>query len=94
MEQVKKPTKYYINTIVYFGLIIISFLLPSVEPLTSVGVKVLGIFIATVFGWTTCGLVWPSIVSLAALSLTGYSDLKSLLAEGIGHEVTLFTFLC
>lgn len=87
-----KQTKYYINALIYLGIIAIFFMLPEIPPLTSLGVKVLGIFIATVYGWTTCGLVWPSIASLVALTLTGYSDLKSLISFGIGHETTLFTF--
>lgn len=90
--QTPKQTTYYVNALIYLGIIVISFLLPPVEPLTSIGVKVLGIFIATVYGWTTCGLVWPSIISLTALSLTGYATLPALFTEGFGHQITLFTF--
>ncbi len=90
--QVPKQTKYYINAVIYFVIIVGSFFLPAVEPLTDVGVKVLGIFIGTVYGWTSCGLVWPSIVSLTALSLTGYNTLPALMLEGWGHQITLFTF--
>lgn len=92
MSQAEKQTKYYVHAVIYLTIILISFLLPEIEPLTSVGVKVLGIFIATVYGWTTCGLIWPSVISLVALSLTGYKDLQSLMMEGWGDDITLFTF--
>ncbi len=84
--------KYYIHTLIYFAILFIAFLLPAAEPLTPVGVKVLGIFVATVYGWTTCGLIWPSIISLTALSLTGYADLQTLFMQGFGHQITLLTF--
>ena len=90
--QTPKQTSYYVHTLIYFAILGISFLLPPLAPLTAMGVKVLGIFVATVYGWTTCGLVWPSIVSLTALSLTGYAALPALFMEGFGHQITLFTF--
>ena len=46
---------------------------------------VLGVFIGTIYGWLTLGLIWPSIFSLAALGLIGYIGVQQAFCDGFGY---------
>ena len=61
----------------------IGFLSPwgSLSPL---GMKVLGIFIGLLYGWTTIGFVWPSLMGVIALGLSGYQTVPQVLSAGFG----------
>lgn len=60
----------------------------SLEP---VGMKVLGIFIGMLFGWTFIGFIWPSILGTIALGLSGYSSIPGVVSAGMGNfTVTVF----
>ena len=34
--------------------------LPAPAPLTQLGMKMLGVFIGVLYGWTVAGLLWPT----------------------------------
>lgn len=59
--------------------------------LTPLGLKLLGIFIAMLYGWTTCGLFWPSLIGIIALPFTGlYDSLGQFLSISFGNETLVF----
>ena len=85
----RKNLMYYINSAVTI-LIMFGFgYLPALEPITPLGMKVLGIFIALLYGWTFVDQVWPSILGMIALSLTGYMSLNKLMAAGFGSNTIM-----
>ena len=45
--------------------------LPPVEPLTPLGMNLIGIFLGVLYGWVCIEIVWPSLAGLLALSLAG-----------------------
>ena len=72
---------FVIYLIITFG---IGFL-PSFGAITDLGMDVLGVFIGTIYGWLTLGLIWPSIFSLAALGLIGYIGVQQAFCDGFGY---------
>lgn len=83
---------YWLNTAITLLLMFgIGYLEPwgSLEPL---GMKVLGIFLGMLWGWTTIGFVWPSMLGLLALGLSGYQSVSA--AIGAGFGATNNTVLC
>ncbi len=59
--------------------------------ITPLGMKLLGIFIALLYGWTACGLFWPSLMGIIALPFTGlYDSLGQYLAISFGNETLVF----
>ena len=59
--------------------------------LQPVGMKVLGIFLGMLFGWTFIGFIWPSILGVIALGLSGYSSVPGVISAGMGNiTVTVF----
>ncbi|MHC1745711.1 MAG: hypothetical protein AB9895_01045 [Negativicutes bacterium] len=64
---------FFICVSIMFGF---GFLAP-VEPLTVMGMKIIGIFLGLLYGWMFVGLIWPSLIGLLALPLCGYMTAKA-----------------
>lgn len=64
--------------------------LPAPAPITPVGMKVLGVFFALLYGWTFSGLVWPSLFGMVVLGMSGATTLKEIFAAGFGNDSTIF----
>lgn len=84
-----KDLMYYINSVVTVIIMFGFGYLPAVDPITPLGMEVLGIFIALLYGWTFVDQVWPSILGMVALSLTGYMSLNQLMAAGFGSNTIM-----
>lgn len=85
----------YINTLVMIAIFCIFFNLPPVDPLTEVGMKVLGVFFSVLYGWMFIDLVFPSLLGLLALGFTGYAGVGEVLTSAFGNStVILLTLFC
>ncbi len=90
-------TKHYIHCVIMIALYFIISKLPPFGAVTPLGMQVLGIFIAVLYGWCTLGLLWPSLLALIALGCTEYSTIKEVFTEAFGDNtvlvlVAVFTF--
>ena len=85
----KKTISYYLHMIITLLLMFGFGLFPAPEPMTALGMKVIGIFLGLLYGWTTCGLIWPSLLGMIALALSGALSIKEVLIGGFGNETTL-----
>ncbi len=91
----KKETKdwvYWMHTVI---TIVLMFGIGYLEPwgsLETIGTKVLGIFIGLLWGWTFIGFVWPSLLGILALGLSGYQTVNAVLTAGFGAPLN--TVLC
>ena len=54
------------------------------------GMKILGVFLGLVYGWTFLSFTWPSMVCLLALGFTGYATPTEVLVQGFANPVVLF----
>ena len=97
MGETAKKKVDYLN--IFHTAVVLFFLfgfgqLPAVEPITPIGMKVIGIFIGMIYGWSTVGLVWPSLLGLLALAFSGYMPLKTIWANSFGNDnVVQFIFI-
>lgn len=66
--------------------------LPPIEPITPLGMNIVGIFIGLLFGWMTIGLIWPSILGCVALVLIGGMKVADVLAGGWGSTTQMLIF--
>lgn len=63
--------------------------LPPFGPVTVLGMKVLGIFIGCIYLWTVVDILWPSLLGLVALALSGYAPAGQIMAGAFGDSVTV-----
>lgn len=61
--------------------------LPPFEPITPMGMKVLGIFLGMIFLWSFVSILWPSLLGIVALVICGYAPLPGVLAMSFGDTV-------
>lgn len=87
-----KQRSYYLKVIIYLILTFGIGYLPPFGAVTPMGMKVLGVFIGTVFGWMALGFIWPSLFAMAALGIIGYKGVNAVIMEGLGFN-TLSAFI-
>lgn len=97
---VKEPAKtpksfaYAIHCVITVAIMLIFGLLPPFAPITQLGMQVAGIFIGLIYGWTTVGLIWPSMLGMVLLGLTSYASINQVLIEGFGsNTVVMILFI-
>lgn len=84
--------KTIINVAIYIGLMVGIGLIPASEPITQVGMRVIGILTATIFAWCAMDLIWPSFVALVLVGLSGYSTVSGLFATAMSNTSIMLMF--
>ena len=67
--------------------------LPPVGQITPLGMKVLGVFFGTLYGWIFIDLLWPSLLGFIAISFTGFIPLSDAIVSGFGNYTVLLTLV-
>lgn len=75
-----------VMVILTFG---IGFLPPLGGQITQLGMKILGVFVGMLYGWTFLGFFATSCFGLLALCLSGYNTIWNILGEGFSNMVAL-----
>lgn len=61
--------------------------LPPFSTLTPIGMRVLGVFLGVVYGYSTCDIIWPSLFAVLAFGLSGYTTMGAAITSMMGHNV-------
>lgn len=84
-----KNTAYYIHCIIFVLLTIGIGFLPPFGQITTMGMKVLGVFVGVIYGWIFIGFIWPSFFGMIVLGLTGYSNITGVFSAAFGDSIVL-----
>ena len=89
-----KNTKSYIHTALGILIMLLGFVVPPFGPVTAVGVKCLFIFVGMVYLWSMVNPLWPSLLGLIMLGLSGYggegaAGFKAVFASAFGNDTVL-----
>lgn len=79
--------------ILSLAIVVVFWCLPGGETVTDVGMKVIGVFIATVILLSFVNPVWPAFLSVALLSRTGVASLSAITQGSIGNWIFYFILL-
>lgn len=63
----KMPWTYWLHLAIGLGFMLVFPMLSPIEPITEVGMAVLGVFIGMVYLWSTLDSIWPSLMGLCWL---------------------------
>jgi len=88
----KNKPIYYVHVALIFFFMFVFKMIPPFEPITLVGMQLLGIFLGLIWGWIFVGMFWPSLLGLIALGFTDYMNLTQAFQQGIGHNNVLLNF--
>lgn len=47
-------------------------------------------FLGLLYGWSTCGMFWPSLLGWVAIGLSGIASVKEIMIQGFGNEIIVF----
>ena len=67
----KKDAMYLVHSLICLAIMFGFGQLPPMEPLTPLGMNLIGIFLGVLYGWIFIDIIWPSIAGLLALTLIG-----------------------
>ncbi len=87
-----KNAMYYINSAICVFIMFGFGALPTIQPLTDVGMDVLGIFIGMLYGWVCVDVIWPSLFGMLALATTGLFSVAEIMKAGFGNDTVLIIF--
>lgn len=92
-QQAVKKDKNILHFIVFCIIAAMGWVIPPVAPITVEGMRLLGIFVAAVYGWTVTSEIWPSLMTVILMPFTGLADLTTVLAGSWGGDTCLFIVL-
>ncbi len=100
----KKNAVYYINSLIAIAIMVAGFVIPPISPLTQSGMETVFIFLGVVYGMSTVGIIWPSLLGMVLLGFTSYLDVvkdgvvtstttvAKVFLNGFGNDTFLFVF--
>ena len=88
-----KNTKWYVHVVIMFAIFIMFLFIPPISTITEMGMKVLGVTLALLYGWITIDLMWTSLLGFVLLQFTGYMKLLPALSAGIGNSTLMMIFV-
>ena len=93
MSNKKQATGNLVKTIIGLALMLGFSLLPlNIPYITDLGMKVIGIFLGTIFMWSTGSMIWPSILGVVLLGWFGYKPMGEVLKDWMGNPVAVMIF--
>ncbi len=87
-------SKWWIVHGLMVAVLAVFLLIPPIEPLTSLGMKVVGIFLFTIIGWVFVGIGYPSLLCVALFVLAGVMTPTAAFAASWGNWIVLFMVGC
>ncbi len=96
MAEKKKKDLYYLHTFIGLAVMAIFWFIPPIDPITPVGMKCVGTFLGMVYLWSTVDTLWPSILGLFLLGISGYDagGFNGVWMNAVGNFTVLLTLFC
>ncbi len=88
-----KFTKDLKHIIIFLVIVAIGFLMPQTGEITTIGWRIIGVFVAAVYGWSATKELWPGMLAIFIIPLTGAMNVAAVLAGGIGFVPVIFIAL-
>ncbi|MDE6169468.1 MAG: hypothetical protein K2G28_13540, partial [Acetatifactor sp.] len=96
-----KSVRYWINVAIGLAFMFFFQFIPPFGSVTEVGMRVFGIFIGMVYMWATVDGIWPELVGMVLIGLsgyvqdlTGYNAVKAVFVGAFGSETVIVVVLC
>lgn len=95
-KKVSTDTKLYIHSAIGIAIMMVFQFLPAYGPITPIGMKIAGAFLGMVYLWSTVSSLWPSLLGLIMIALSGYggegiTGFRYVFLNAFGAETVLLT---
>lgn len=89
----KKVNMVYIHCLIGLGIMFLIRYLPmSLPEITPVGKQILGIFVGTLYLWTTVDPIWSSLLCIFMVGISDYAPMGSVLSTTFGNPTVVQMF--
>lgn len=85
----KKISLYALNSIIGVMILIGFRFIPPIDPITPLGMEILGIFLGVIYLWTTVDPIWPSLLGVFALGISEYASMNQILMNFMGDPTVV-----
>lgn len=94
----KKKDLYYLHVAIGLAIMAILWFMPPIEPITAVGMRCAAAFLGMVYLWSTAGTLWPSVLGLFLLAISGFAGegaagFKLTVLNALGADTVVLTML-
>lgn len=86
----RKNTIYYVNCFISVGIMVLFHYLPTFSTLTRTGLDVMGIFVGTIYAFSTVDIIWPALLGVVLLGSTELFTMTGAFAAAFGNDTWLF----
>ncbi|MGB4440285.1 MAG: SLC13 family permease [Sedimentibacter sp.] len=93
VQSIKIEKSKLMMTMLSFAVMLLFILLPPIEPITPMGMDVVGVFIGTVMLLSLVDTVWPSLLCIPLFALTGVMTINEAIIGSIGSWITEFVIM-
>lgn len=83
---------FFIKFALMVVIMISGFFMPPIEPMTQLGMEVLGIFIGLIWGWSCVDFICSSLLGIVLLGCTDYGTVQQVIAQGFSANLFLTVF--
>lgn len=93
MKSVSENKKNTIYSIIGIAIMLFFQYIPmSNEFITPVGQKVIGVFLGTIFLWSTGSMIWPSLLSVVLLGYFDFMPMSQVVSDWMGNSTLIMIF--
>lgn len=78
-----------INAFIGIALMIFFRFLPAPEPITPIGMEIIGIFFGVIYLWTFVDAIWPSLLGIFFLGFSTYAPMNQTLMNFLGDPTVV-----
>lgn len=86
---IENKTRHYLDIGIVCSLMLGFGYLPAIEPITSLGMKVLGILLGCLYGWLRGSMIWPSLLGIIMIGFATETKVSDALATGFSNDTVL-----
>lgn len=87
-----KKDKFWIHILIGLAVIVFFWTVPPFDPITKIGMRCVGAFLAMVYWWSAVDTMWPSLLGLFLLGVSGYGGgMNAVWLNSVGNYTVLLT---
>lgn len=88
-KSINSSRSHYIHCLIGFALMFIFWVIPPINCITPLGMRVVGILLCTLYLWTTVDTIWPSFVGILFLGISGFAPMNSVITTTFGNPLAI-----
>ncbi|MDA3730907.1 SLC13 family permease [Niameybacter massiliensis] len=87
MSSQKIKSTYGLHVIISAIILLVFWLMPPIAPVTPLGMRILGILFSVIYAWMFIDTIWPSLIGIILLGISGYMPVDKAITTALGNPL-------